>query len=291
MKKLTIVFFIAISVMGWCVAAASTSGDLSQLSDEEFVDLIRIHELTRSELNTVLVELQKRFPNFEARVHAIATMYLGADYVLDPLTDELNNWLPFSETNCTMLVHYILAFANAHSYAEALEHMRWLHYRRGIVGFKTRYHFTTDRITCPENHYFTAVTEQYVKDPAVLEQVTLTLNRKADGGYLFGGRLDGWTREVTLSYIPRIGFTLDLLRELPRVLGVAFVKRANWEIGVIVGHEGLLIDGDLFHSGAPRFGIGDWGVNVIEDYFRGFPFTRWEGIILFRINEVSLPSW
>lgn len=290
MKRAAVVVFL-IAVMGWCGTAVSNSGDLSQLSDEEFVDLIRIHQLNRSELNSVLAELQRRFPDFEDRVHAIATTYLGAGYVLDPLTDELNNWLPFDKTNCTMFIHYVVAFTNAHSYAEALEHMRWLHYKQGIVGFKTRYHFTTDRITSSENPYFRTVTEQYVQDPAVLKQVTLTLNRKTDGTYLFGGRLDNWTREVTISYIPRIGFTPDLLRELPRVLGVAFVKRTNWEIGVVVGHEGFLIDGDLFHSGAPRFGIGDWGVNVIEDYLRVFPFTRWEGIILFRINEVSLPSW
>lgn len=277
------VLFCSVFLLTGIVAAADLSR-MQQMSNQEFVSEIKIFQLTPQELDKVLPELHRRFPNYHERVQAIATMYVGASYFTEPFTNEEVEWMPYTKTNCTMFVLYTTAFLNARSYQEALEHMKWLHYKGGVVAFKNRYHFTSDRITDSANKYFTNVTEKYVKNPATLPEVTVTLNKKSDGQLLFGDKLGNWTRELTLKYIPRVGFHPDMLKELPATMGVAFVKRSNWKIGVIVGHEGILVRGDLYHSGSPSTGL-----YVIKDYLATeFLNSSWEGMFFFTMNQVPL---
>jgi len=239
-----------------------------------------LYACTEAGMDSLLSGLADRNPDFNERIKKLAALYVGAPYVDDPLTDETADWLPYDKTNCTLFVLYVTAFANSRSLQEARGHMRLLHYRNGTVGFKTRYHFTEDRITDPENRYFSTITEQYIKNPRDLRQVSLALNRKKDGGYLFGDRLDTWSKKITMRYIPRKGFIPGMLNPLPAAVGIAFVKKSNWEKGIIVGHEGLLIDGDLYHASPGK------GVCVVKNYLAGeFQKTRWDGIILFMIKE------
>ena len=277
MKRITVAavcLLLCLCQTAWCLDAAQ----LRSLPWTQLAQQIRIQRCTDKELDALLPDLQRRFPLFDDRVKALAQLYLGAPYVTDPLINETADWFPYSATNCTMYVLYIEAFANSRCTAEAREHMRLLHYRRGTVGFAERYHFTEDRITDPANTYFAEITGKYVRNPHVLHEIALELNRKKDGSLLFGDRLGGWTKKVAFSYIPRTGFTPRMLTPLPRVLGIAFVKKANWDQGLIVGHEGLLIDGDLYHCSLKR------GVIVEKNYLKAkFPASQWDGMILYRL--------
>jgi hypothetical protein len=258
----------------WCFDTAQ----LRSFSGEELVQQVRVYRCSDKDLDVLLPELHRRFPAFDDRVKALAQMYRGAPYVADPLKNETANWLPYSDTNCTMYILYIEAFANSRCMAEAREHMRLLHYRGGRVGFAGRYHFTEDRLTDPANKYFAETTEKYVHDARSLRRIGIELNRRKDGSLLFGDRLGTWTKKVALSYIPRAGFTPGMLTPFPRVLGIAFVKKANWDQGLIVGHEGLLIDGVLYHSSLKG------GVVVEKNYLAArFPSSPWEGMILFQL--------
>ena len=271
-----------------CLCPGAWGFDVAQLhgfSGDELVQQVRVHTCTDKELDALLPELHRRFPAFDDRVKALAQMYLGAPYVADPLTNEVADWLPYGDTNCTMYILYLAAFANSRCMAEAREHMRLLHYRGGKVGFSSRYHFTEDRITDPANRYFAETTEKYVRDAKSLRRIGLELNRRKDGSLLFGDRLGRWTKKVVMSYIPRTGFTQKMLAPLPRVLGIAFVKKANWDQGLIVGHEGLLIDGDLYHASLKG------GVIVEKNYLAArFPASPWEGMILFRLVPQSFAA-
>ncbi len=258
----------------WCFDTVQ----LRSLSGEELVRQVRVYRCTDRDMDILLPELHRRFPAFDDRVKALAQMYRGAPYVAEPLLHETADWLPYGATNCTMYILYIEAFANSRCMAEAREHMRLLHYRGGRVGFAERYHFTEDRITDPANNYFTETTAKYVRDAQSLRRISLELNRMKDGSLLFGDRLGRWTKKVALSYIPRAGFTPGMLAPLPRVLGIAFVKKANWDKGLIVGHEGLLIDGDLYHASLKG------GVVVEKNYLAArFPASPWEGMMLFQL--------
>lgn len=235
---------------------------------------------SEADINLVLSGLAAQGADFPSRIRTLAAAYVGAPYIRNPLHDETSDWFPFRTVDCTMFVLCVTAFANSRSVAEAREHMRLLHYRDGVVGYGTRYHFTEDRITDPANHYFTAVTEKCVRDQRSLRRVTVALNRKKDGAYLFRDRLGTWSKTVTLSYLPRRKFRMELLDRVPAVCGIAFVKWADGRQGLLVGHEGLLIDGDLYHASP------DKGVCRVARYLeRVFPNSPWEGFMLFSINE------
>ena len=256
---------------------------LNHFSDDELLQKVNIYTLNPTQLDLLLYELQWRFPNKDDRLKAIATMYLGADYYKEPFIDELKDPLPYRRANCTMFVLYATTFLNSSNYEEALETIRWVHYKGGVVGYKNRYHFTSDRITDPDNKYFTDVTANYVVDQSFIRELTLTLNVKQDGSLLFEGKLGGWEKTITVKYIKRGDFTIDKLKKLPRSIGIAFVKKSNWPIGVIIGHEGILIDGDLYHSSYPTLGL-----YKIKDYLsESFPFSNSEGMMLFEINVVN----
>lgn len=283
---LQILFFLLLSPGASAKTAAPDFNNLQLLTAEQLLGEIKIHKCTEAQLDLLLPELHRRYPGFLKRLSAIAVMYAGAPYSIDPLTDEMKNWLPYETTNCTMFVLYAAAFANSSSYHEALRHMKQLHYRQGEVSFKSRYHFTEDRITDPENKYFAACTEQYINSEKDMKQISLYLNIKKDGTFLFGGRLGPWSKKVTLRYIPRDGFHPEMLLKLPEAAGVAFVKKSNWEQGLIVGHEGLLIDGDLYHSSR------DAGVCIKKSFLtKEFSRSSWEGLILYQIHEVKNPAF
>jgi len=263
-----------LSPAAWCFDTAQ----LRSLSGEELVRQVRVYRCTDRDMDVLLPELHRRFPAFDDRMKALAQMYRGAPYAADPLINETKDWLPYGSTNCTMFILYEEAFANSRCMAEAREHMRLLHYRGGRIGYAWRYHFTEDRITDPANSYFAETTRNYVRDAQSLRRISLELNRMKDGSLLFGDRLGRWTKKVALSYIPRAGFTMGMLAPLPRVLGIAFVKKANWDKGLIVGHEGLLIDGDLYHASLKG------GVVVEKNYLAArFPASPWEGMLLFQL--------
>ncbi len=285
--RLSIVFGALVSGACLAVAIPAYGLDAEQIrtcSDTMLLKQVRIARCGTKDMDALLPELQRRFPVFESRVAAIAQLYKGAPYVADPLADEPRDWLPYRETNCTMFVLYVEALANSRTMAQAREHMRDLHYRGGVVRYGSRYHFTEDRITDPANRYFTESTSNSVRDPKILRQLTIELNRKKDGSLLFGDRLGTWTRAVSLSYVPRHGFRPGMLAGLGRVTGVAFVKKENWGKGLAVGHEGLLIDGDLYHSSPER------GVVVERQYLSaGYLKSPWEGMILFRLEPVQNP--
>jgi hypothetical protein len=245
--------------------------------------LRRLCDLDEGELDRLLQRLAADCPDFDARLSLLARRYVGCSgYCADPLTREEENWFPYRHTNCTMYVLYVTAMANSASYSQARCHMRRLHYRDGVVGFAGRYHFTGDRITDPDNPYFTDITAASVWDPSRLQSVAFTFNRGEDGGFFFGERLGAWSRQARMTYIPREGFEPGMLKPLPPVTGIAFVKKENWPRGVFVGHEGLLVGHDLYHSSRQA------GVTVVRDFLSG-PFAQsgWEGIMLFAINRVA----
>ena len=82
--------------------------------------------------------------------------------------------------------------------------------------------------------------------PSKLETINIELNRKNDGTEF----LDlGWTKKQKISFIP-IQNVLDIkMGNIPSICGVAFVKRSFFKQGIVIAHEGYLIDKeDLIHS-------------------------------------------
>lgn len=208
--------------------------------------------LTEDEVSQLLPEFQRYFPNFQERLKAMTIWRVGTPYEIYRLGEEVEPdpepIIRVDVSDCTGHILTTLSLAQSRSWEQARENMIAIHYRPDEAGrrtpsYESRYHYTTDRITA--NPSTVDITRTLL--PAMeLKSVDITLNHKENGSeYLELG----WSRKVTAYYIPNGKIDRNLLARLPEVCGVAFVKPDYFKLGVVVGHEGMIIDRkDLIHA-------------------------------------------
>ena len=102
------------------------------------------------------------------------------------------------------------------------------------------------------------------------------LNKKNDGEEF----LDlGWKRKTTAYFIPSDKISMKVMSNLPEVVGVAFVKRSYFKMGLIVAHEGIIVDQkDIIHASQEFEKTVQ--MNFMEYYFEN-ESPRFDGIMLF----------
>lgn len=241
---------------------------------------------TPAGVNKILIELNKRFPNFEDRLRAIALMRVGTPYVGGCLGEGPGN-IPDEEpvfktdvVDCTVFILTNSALAHAKNYKQAEEMMKKLNYYNPpiigdkVVSYENRLHFTEERLSvCP---YYKDITKELL--PAVnISKITLTLNKKSDGSKLLN---IPWEKKVTISYIPSSQINAKLLKKLPKVCGVAFVREKNSKIGIFVSHEGMIIDNKwLIHADSIAKEVKK--VDFMKYYFEDAP-PYFDGVIIYK---------
>lgn len=238
--------------------------------------------ISESEISELLPEFNKRFPDFKQRVRAIAQWRLGTPYKIFNLGEEQgpdpDPIFRMDVSDCTSHVLTTLSLAHSNSWQEARENMIAIHYKANDSGYKTptyskRWHYTSDRI---QNHPLTpSLSAGYVPEDK-LTKVSITLNQKADGTEFLALN---WTRQADVFYIPNDQITDAMLNRLPGLVGIAFVRKSYFKMGIVTAHEGMLLDGDkLLHAGQ------DAGLTVLES-FKDYYFTekgpKFDGIMLF----------
>ena len=79
-----------------------------------------------------------------------------------------------------------------------------------------------------------------------LKKQKIILNQKENGDEF----LDlGWIKKTTVRYIPNDKITTDLLKKLPAIAGGACVKESYFKMGLMIAHEGMIIDQkDIIHA-------------------------------------------
>ena len=110
----------------------------------------------------------------------------------------------------------------------------------------------------------------------------MTLNVKDNGSKLL--ELN-WSRKIQLSYIPNNKINSKLLKKLPQVCGIAFVRKSYFKDGLAIAHEGILIDQkDLIHA---SYDAGKTTrVNLLEYYF-GDGNLLFDGIMIYKFVPVE----
>jgi hypothetical protein len=239
--------------------------------------------LSEEEVSDILPEFHKRYPNFEDRLKAITLWRIGTPYELFKLGEET---LPDTDpiirldvSDCTVHVLTSLSFAQSKTWDEARDKIIKIHYKTDENGnhtptYKSRWHFTSDRIL--SNLSTVNITNELV-DSDELENVDLTLNYKDDGSELLD--ID-WLKKIQLSYIPNNKINLELLKKLPQVCGIAFIRDSYFKDGLAIAHEGILIDQqDLIHASSDA--NKTVRVNLIDYYFiNGEP--SFDGIMIYK---------
>lgn len=213
------------------------------------------------------------------RVAAWAFLQVGTPYHLGPLGEEAppdtDPLIRYDVSDCAVLNLTSVALAHAGDAGGERAAMAIANYRRGVVSYATRFHFTTDRLdSCA---WYADVTRRV--GGRLCRSRVVTLNRRADGTRWIP--ID-WSRPRTVTWIPRASGERFgawwASGRLPEVVGVAFVRESTLGDGLDVVHESLLWRGHvLLHASSltGRVVTMPW-----RDYLRG-PGRRHEGFVLF----------
>ena len=172
---------------------------------------------------------------------------------------------------------------SSRSWGETKNKMIDIHYKPNEQNikqaeYKNRWHYTSDRIL--NNPYTVNITNELALKNE-LEEIELTLNEKSDGSEFL--KLD-WNMNGRFKFI-RSEFVDDkLLEKLPPVCGVAFVKKAYVKNGILIAHEGFVIDQKtLIHaSSASKKTIQEDLLN----YLSGKKESKFDGVMFYKISSI-----
>ncbi len=266
--------------------------DLSEINWQWVYSQKKLYQLTPTEIDLILRELQQRFPDKGERLKALSVLRLGTPYQLGCLGEEFGRdkdpVFRLDVADCTVFVLTNTALLYSQTIKEAEEMMKFLNYRpeenleiremKYEIAFEDRLHFTVDRNAI--SPYFQDVTEQ-VAGPGRVKEKKIILNKiKTNSRRLID---IGWEKEVKIKYIPNEYITKEFLAKLPQAVGVAFIKEGDEEIGLDVRHEGFLFSGELFFHASSvekKIVVRDF----FEYYFRNGGSSRFDGIIVFEVK-------
>ena len=226
--------------------------------------------LSEKEISEILPQFQQKFPDFHDRLKAFALWQVGKPYELFCLGEETGEdkdpIFRLDVSDCTVHVLTSLASVQSLTWNEAKINLINIHYKPNENGisiptYKSRWHYTTDRI---QDHPSTRNITLGLLPNDQLKTVTITLNKKTDGKTFLD--LD-WQKPTSIQYISSENLNSKVLENLPNVAGVAFVRESYFKMGLVVAHEGMVIDQkNIIHASA------EYGETVsmdfMEYYFR-----------------------
>ena len=243
--------------------------------------------LSETEFEFYLPQFHERFPNYHDRLKALNLWRVGTPYGLFCLGEESEKdndpLLRADLSDCTVHVLTSLAFAESFTWQNARDAMVDIHYKMDENGEKkptyiSRWHYTSDRLL---HHDRTVDITSSVAHENNLEKVEIELNKKQDGSEF----LDlNWSSNETIKFIPTVKITENILLNLPAVSGVAFVKKSYFKMGIVIAHEGYLIDQtNLIHASSEY----NRTVNVdFLSYLFNDGDPRFDGIMFYKINPI-----
>ena len=250
--------------------------------------LPKVWTLSENQITNILPQFHQKFPDFHDRLKAFSLWQVGKPYELFCLGEEKGEdkdpIFRLDVSDCTVHILTSLASVQSHSWDEAKSKLIEIHYKPNNMGisiptYKSRWHYTTDRI---QDHFSTKDITTTLISENKLESVTITLNQKEDGEEFL--QL-GWKKQTSINYIPSNKLTTDILNNLPHVSGVAFVKKSYFKLGLVVAHEGMVIDQkNLIHASS------EYGKTVNVDFMKYYFREKgplFDGVLFFSFHPLS----
>tara|TARA_B100001996_G_C18670147_1_gene596402 strand:- start:387 stop:1220 length:834 start_codon:yes stop_codon:yes gene_type:complete len=241
--------------------------------------------LDQKEFEALLPDFQDRFPEYYQRLKALNLWRVGTPYRAFCLGEETGQdtdpLIRIDSSDCTVHILTTLAFAESFNWQSARDMMVDIHYKMDKNGMKvptyhTRWHFTSDRIL---NHSKTIDITPIIAPSSEMEFIDIVLNEKNDGSEF----LDlNWKNRETIGFIPIVNLKDEHLKNLPSVCGVAFVKRSYFQMGIVIAHEGFMIDNsNLIHASSEYRET----VNIkLMDYLYKSGEPRFDGVMFYKIT-------
>ena len=241
-------------------------------------------ELSEDEFASYLPKFKEKYPDFHDRIKAINLWRVGTPYGIFKLGEEIDPdpdpILRVDTSDCTVHILTTLAFAESDDWVDSRNNMINIHYKanehgKSLPTFKSRWHYTSDRIL---NHKQTIDITSRLVPEKYLETISIELNRKEDGSEF----LDlGWSSVQNISFIPVENVSHMNMEKLQEVCGVAFVKRSYFSSGIMIAHEGYLIDRErLIHASS----VEGKTINVpFLEYLNNNGNPRFDGVMIYKI--------
>ena len=245
-------------------------------------------EIDENDFDEYLEEFQIRFPDFHQRVKAINLWRVGTPYGLYCLGEENEKdndpIIRYDSSDCTVHVLTTLAYANTYSLKNAKKNMIEIHYKPNqqnvkVPSYNYRWHFTSDRIL---NHPMNVNITDLIIDPKYTEQVDIELNKKHNGELFLD--ID-WSLNETISFIPTDKIDADVMKKLPPICGIAFVKKDYFKLGIVIAHEGYVLNrSNLVHASSELKKT----VNVdLLEYIKQDGDYRFDGAMFFELDPIN----
>ena len=258
-------------------------------SDAKWIeDLPKPWTLTENEFSNILQKFGERYPDFYDRLKYFSKWQIGKPYKIFCLGEEIqpdpDPIFRMDVSDCTVHILTSLASVQSNNWSEAKSNLIKIHYKSDSEGkhvphYDKRWHFTTDRLL--DNPSTKNITETLF-NPDKIEKIDLTLNQKENGDEFLDIK---WTKKVAVHFIPNQMIDAHLMKKIPSVTGVAFVKKAYFKMGLIIAHEGIIIDNkDIIHA-SQEFG------KTVQMDFLDYYFTdnkaRFDGVVFFSFHPLE----
>ena len=167
-----------------------------------------ITELTRNQIDSILIDKSKLNLTITDRMEQWSEMFLNMPYSLTCTGDgpyalyETEPLVNFEQTNCMVYCEHVLALSVSDSWDNFFNNLQQIRYKNGIIGMRTRNHYTmADWL--PENDWLlNDVTEKIGKEN--IKEMTRTISHinffKNKG--ISDLRYVKPDREIMIDYIP-----------------------------------------------------------------------------------------
>jgi len=168
----------------------------------------KIYNMSKAEINALLTEKSAENLTITQRMTFYSKLFLGMPYGLTCVGDgpyalyDTQPQLTFDTTNCMVYCEDVLALSISDSYENFFNNLQQIRYKDGIVGMKTRNHYTMGD-WLPENSY---LLHDVAKEVAGSNAKTLTRTISHKKFFTNKGiedmRYVKDDRTITINYIP-----------------------------------------------------------------------------------------
>jgi len=243
--------------------------------------------LSEAEISKILPKFHEKYPDFHDRLLAFSLWQIGKPYELFCLGEEAgvdsDPIYRLDVSDCTVHILTSLASIQSQSWSDAKSKLIQIHYKPNSSGksfptYKSRWHYTSDRIE--ENPSTKNITNNLVSSEK-LKNISITLNQKANGKEFLEL---GWKKSTSIDYIPSDKITSEIIKKLPVISGVAFVKESYFDTGLIVAHEGMVVNNKNIIHASSEYGK-TVNMDFMEYYFRS-DGPLFDGVLFYSFHPI-----
>lgn len=172
-----------------------------------FAQQKKIYEMSNSEIDVMLREQSKEQKTIKEKMNYYSSLFIGMPYNLTCAGDgpyallETEPMVNFKQTNCMLYCEHVLALSISDSWDNFFNNLQQIRYKDGIIGMRTRNHYTMAD-WMPENNWLLDDVSGIVGGE-FSKQITRTISHKK---FFEGKGIDDLRyvlpdREITIDYV------------------------------------------------------------------------------------------